>query len=131
MSQTVRQFLLIAFGVVTWFVAAMFIRLALPQGWLNGGAATIGIFGASLPVAALSIEAAHRLLRGEAGGLMRTAAVISYVGLLLDGVAFIWASSLYTADRAALSFGGAWLLWTVGATLVYASVRDARSRSPA
>jgi hypothetical protein len=131
MSQAQRQLLLILFGIVAWFVAAMFIRLALPQGWLDGGAATIGIFLVSLPVAAVSIEAAHRIMRGEAGRLTRTAVVISYVGLLLDGLAFVWASNLYTADRAALGFGGAWLLWTVGATLVYASIRDARSQDPA
>ena len=126
---TQRQLLLTLFGVITWFAAAMFIRIALPQGWLDGGAATIGIFVASLPVAAVAIEAAHRLTRGEIGRLLQTAVVISYVGLLLDGLAFIWADRLYTLDRAALSFGGAWLLWTVGLTLVYASIRDARHHS--
>ena len=130
MSQAQRQLLLILFGIVTWFVAAIFIRHALPQGWLDGGAATIGVFLVSLPVAALSIEAAHRIMRGEAGRLTRTAVVISCVGLLLDGLAFIWASGLYTADRAELSFGGAWLLWTVGATLLYASIRDTLTHAP-
>ena len=126
---TQRQLLLMVFGIITWFAAAMFIRTALPQGWLDGGAPTIGVFVATLPVAALAIEAAHRVTRGEIGRLMHTAVVISYVGLLLDGLAFIWAGNLYTLDRTALSFGGAWLLWTVGLTLVYASIRDARYRN--
>jgi hypothetical protein len=120
-----RQLLLIGLGVVTWFVAALFIRLALPHGWLSGGPATIAVFLLTLPVAAVSVEGAHRLTFGRAGGLIRTACVISSVGLLLDGIAFVWASGLYTSDRASLALGGAWLLWTVGATLVYALLRPA------
>ena len=120
-----RQFLLVGLGILTWLFAALFIRLALPYGWLSGGPATIGVFLLSLPVAAVSIEAAHWLTFGRAGGLIRTACVISSVGLLLDGFAFVWASGLYTSDRASLALGGAWLLWIVGVTLVYAVLRPA------
>jgi len=119
-----RQLTLIALGVITWFAAAMFIRLALPQGWLNGGIATIAVFLLSLPVAAISIEVAHRLTQGKQGKLLETASIISCVGLTLDGVAFVWASSLYTLDKTSLAFGGAWLLWTVGVTLAYALLRQ-------
>ena len=121
-----RQVLLVGLGVVTWLVAALFIRLALPHGWLSGGPATVAVFLLSLPVAAVSVEAAHRLTFGRTGGLIRTACVISSVGLLLDGVAFVWASSLYTSDPASLARGGAWLLWIVGVTLVYAMLRPMR-----
>jgi hypothetical protein len=124
-----RQMFLVIMGAITWFIAAMFIRLALPQGWLSGGVATFLVFAASLPVAAISIEFAHRLVKGENGRLMNTAATISMVGLLLDGIAFVWASRLYTADPSVLAAGGAWLLWTVGLTLAYASLRDARTAS--
>jgi hypothetical protein len=125
MSQ--RQMFLIVVGAITWFIAAMFIRLALSQGWLDGGAVTFAIFAASLPVAASSIEFAHRLVKGARGHLMHTAAPICIVGLLLDGIAFVWASKLYTANPSLLAAGGAWLLWTVGLTLAYASLRDARA----
>ena len=120
-----RQVLLVGLGVVTWLAAALFIRLALPQGWLDGGPATVGVFLLSLPVAAASVEAAHRLTFGRAGGLLRTACVLSSVGLLLDGIAFAWASGLYASDRASLALGGAWLLWIVGVTLLYAVLRPA------
>ena len=126
-----RQLVLVALGVVTWFAAAMFIRLALPQGWLSGGVSTIVVFLLSLPVAAVSIEVAHRLTQGEAGKLLQTASIISCVGLTLDGVAFVWASNLYTSDNTSLAFGGAWLLWTVGVTLGYALLRQDQSRTVA
>lgn len=122
-----RQVLLVGLGVVTWLVAALFIRLALPHGWLNGGPATVEVFLLSLPVAAVSVEAAHRLTFGRAGGLIWTTCVISSVGLLLDGIAFVWASGLYTSDRESLALGGAWLLWIVGMTLVYAVLRPVRT----
>ena len=120
-----RQLSLIGLGVITWMAAAIFIRIALPNGWLSGGPATVGIFLMSLPVAAISIEAAHRIALGQTGTLIRTACVVSSVGLLLDGIAFVWASGLYATDTASLAPGGAWLLWTVGVTLVYAMVRPA------
>lgn len=128
---SMRELLLVVLGVVIWFIAAMFIRLALPQAWLNGGAATVVVFLLSLPVAAVSIEAVHRVTRGEEGGLLRTASIISSVGLILDGLAFVWASTLYTTDMGSLAFGGAWLLWIVGMTLAYATFRPAPSRHPA
>ena len=118
-----RQISLVGLGVITWMAAAIFIRIALPNGWLSGGPATVGIFLMSLPVAAISIEAAHRITFGHTGGLIRTACVVSSVGLLLDGIAFVWASGLYATDGASLAPGGAWLLWTVGVTLVYAMMR--------
>ena len=120
------------FGAVIWFIAAMFIRLALPLGWLAGGLLTVLVFAGSLPTAAVSIELAHRLVGGGSGQRIKTAAIISLVGLLLDGIAITWTPALYSPDRAAISFGGAWLLWTVGLTLVWALVRDAaatRSRA--
>jgi len=123
-----RQLVIVVFGVVIWFAAAMFIRLALPRGWLNGGTATVAIFLLSLPVAAVSIEIVHRITQGKAGKLLQTASIISCVGLTLDGLAFVWASNLYTPDKASLVFGGAWLLWTVGMTLAYALVRQGHRR---
>jgi hypothetical protein len=121
----ITRYLLQGFcGLIVWFIAAMFIRFALPLGWLEGNIVTIIIFIVSLPVAAISIELVHRFTDGQKGEKIRTAAVLSLVGLLLDGMAITWTPLLYTADRAALSFGGAWLLWTVGLTLTYALARD-------
>lgn len=105
-----RQLSLVGLGVITWIAAALFIRIALPNGWLSGGPATVGIFLMSLLVAAISIEVAHRITSGEKGTLIRTACVVLSVGLLLDGLAFVWASGLYANDAASLAPGGAWLL---------------------
>ena len=118
-------------GAAIWFIAAMFIRFALSFGWLDGSLLTLLVFAGSLPTAAISIELAHRLVGGRAGRRIHTAAVISLVGLLLDGIAITWTSTLYSPDRAAISFGGAWLLWTVGLTLTWALIRDAASTESA
>ena len=112
-------------GAVIWFIAAMFIRYALQLGWLDGTLPTVLAFIGSLPAAA-SVELLHRLVRRPTDPLLPTAAIISLVGLLLDGIAITWTPSLYSQDRAAISFGAAWLLWTVGLTLLWAMVRDAR-----
>jgi len=121
-----RQLALVVMGAVTWFFAAMIIRFTLPLGWLGGGPITLALFAITVPFGALMIEGAHRMVRGDPARVMNTAVVICLVGLLMDGIAFVWASALYTGDRAVLWQGGAWLLWTVGAILAYATIRDAR-----
>ena len=124
MNRTDR--ILVGLGIVTWLAAAIFIRLALPNGWLDGGFATLLVFAVSVPIAAISIEIARNLAGASQRDLLRIASIISAVGLLLDGIAFVWASQLYTVDHSTLFSGGAWLLWTVGVTLTYALVRTAK-----
>jgi len=122
-----RQLVLVVMGAVTWFLAAMLIRFTLPLGWLAGGPITLALFAITVPFGALGIEGAHRMVKGDPKRVMNTAVIISLVGLMLDGIAFVWASQLYTGDRSDLWQGGAWLLWTVGTVLAYAAIRDART----
>ncbi|HEV2561309.1 MAG TPA: hypothetical protein VGT78_04145 [Rhizomicrobium sp.] len=122
-----RQLILVIMGAIIWFIAAMLIRFTLPLGWLAGGAITLVLFAITIPFGAIMIEGAHRLVKGDPRSIMNTAVIICLVGLMLDGIAFVWASPLYTGDRAVLWQGGAWLLWTVGAILAYATLRDART----
>jgi len=126
MSVRTRYIALVIQGAVIWLMAAMCIRFAIPVGWLDGGTATAVFFALSLPGSMLGIELIHRINRGETGQMIRTSAVIALVGAMMDGLAISWTPLLYTPDRAALSFGGAWLLWIVGAILAYALVRDRR-----
>lgn len=126
MSARVRYIALVVQGVIIWFAAAMCIRYGLLAGWYEDGRIMAAVFAASLVGAALGIELIYRIVRGEKGEMVRTAAVIALVGAMLDGLAIVWTPLLYTSDRAALSFGGAWLLWIVGTILAYALVRDRR-----
>lgn len=121
-----RYLLLVAMGAVIWFLAALCIRFAILAGWTGSGLGLALIFALSLVGASLGIELIHRIVRGDKGKMIRTAAVIALVGALLDGLAITWTPGLYAADRAEVSYGGAWLLWIVGTILAYALVRDRR-----
>ena len=126
MSTRNRYLSLAIQGVIIWFLAAMFIRYTALAGWMDGGPATMLIFAFSLIGSCAGIEMTHRIVRGEPGEMVRTAAVIALVGAMLDGLATTWFPELYSLDPAVRTVGGAWLLWIVGTILAYALVRDRR-----
>jgi hypothetical protein len=126
MSTKARYIALFVQGAVIWFLAAMFIRFTVLAGWMDGGPATVVIFALSLVGSALGIEVIHRIVRGQPGEMVRSAAVIALVGAMLDGLAIVWTPQLYSLDPAARAVGGAWLLWIVGTILAYALARDRR-----
>ncbi|HEX5776318.1 MAG TPA: hypothetical protein VFX95_06525 [Caulobacteraceae bacterium] len=126
MSVRTRYIALLIQGAVIWFLAAMFIRFTALAGWMDGGPATMAVFAISLVSSALGIELIHRIVRGEPGEMIRSAAVIALVGAMLDGLALAWTPQLYSPDPALRAVGGAWLLWIVGTILAYALVRDRR-----
>ena len=126
MTTRARYIALLIQGAVIWFLAAMFIRFTTLAGWMDGGPATVVVFALSLVVSALGIEVIHRIVRGQPGEMVRSAAVIALVGAMLDGLAITWTPQLYSLDPAARAVGGAWLLWIVGTILAYALVRDRR-----
>ncbi len=90
MSTRARYISLVVQGVIIWFLAAMFIRFTALAGWMDGGPATMVVFALSLVGSAAGIEVTHRVVRGEPGELVRTAAVIALVGAMLDGLAITW-----------------------------------------
>ncbi|HYG27419.1 MAG TPA: DUF5367 family protein [Caulobacteraceae bacterium] len=126
MSRRTRYVVLVIQGAVIWALAALCIRFAVSAGWHESGAAMALVFALSVPACALGIELNHRIVRGEPGELIRTAAVIALVGALLDGLAIVWQPQIYSADPAARAAGGAWLLWIVGTILAYGLIRDRR-----
>jgi hypothetical protein len=126
MTARTRYLLLLIQGVVIWFVAAMCIRFAILAGWHASGTAMAIIFVLSLPACVVGIELIHRIARGEAGEMIRTAAVIALVGAMLDGLAITWTPQLYSLDPAGRAAGGAWLLWIVGTILAWGLIRDRR-----
>ena len=126
MSTRNRYLSLAIQGVIIWFLAAMFIRYTALAGWMDGGGATMLIFAFSLIGSCAGIEMIHRIVRGEPGEMVRTAAVIALVGAMLDGLAITWLPELYSLDPAVRAVGAAWLLWIVGTILAYGLLRDGR-----
>jgi hypothetical protein len=106
-------------AVVIWYLAALFIRLALPAG-LYGGAPGVLLFAATLPVAWGSTWLAARVAGLRPAQVVPGTAFACAVAMLCDGVALTWAPGVYGGASARLALGAAWLLFGVGAILVAA-----------
>ncbi len=119
-----RTLFLILLGAVLWFLAAAFIRLAMPWGVFAGGYATAILFGVTALLAPVLLSLAHRLTAGGKTPRLPTAAILCLVGVLLDAVALTWSPELYAANPARLVTGAAWLLFGTGALLTSAMLQD-------
>ena len=108
---------LLAFGTLLWFGAAMLVRLLVPMGALDG-AARLVIYALVVPGTIPAVLVARRLARLDR---QQTALGITFVtapALLLDGIAFAWFPSLYGPDPALHLAGAAVILWGAGVGLV-------------
>ena len=115
---------LILLGGLFWFLAAAFIRLAMPWGVFSGGYATVILFGLTALLAPVLVSLVHRLTAGGKAPRLPTAAILCLVCGLLDAVAMTWTPELYASNPARLVTGAAWLLFGVGALLTSAMLQD-------
>ena len=116
--------IVVAWGLVFWLVAALFIRYA-PPAVFDGGASTALLFAASVPIAWPSVWITRRLAALKPRQVVPGAALASSAAMLCDGIGLTW-SSLYAPVGAAPLAAAAWLLWGVGLILLAAFVTARR-----
>jgi hypothetical protein len=119
-SQTI---ILVLYGVIVWFLAAMLVRVIAPIGALDGWwrALTYALVVPGTVPAIWIARAIAKLARGQtATGIM----VATAPALMLDGVAFAWFPALYGPDPAHWLAGAALILWGAGVGLVLSIVMN-------
>jgi len=109
--------ILVAWGVLLWFVVALFIRWAPPV-LFGRGVATALLFAAAAPIAWVSIWVTQRVALLRPDQLVAGAALASAAAMFCDGIALTW-SSLYGLGTDLVP-AAAWLLWGVAAILTAA-----------
>jgi hypothetical protein len=116
--------IVVAWGVLFWFVAALFIRHA-PAELFGGGAATALLFAFTALIAWPSVWITRQLASLKPDQLVAGTAIASAAAMLCDGVGLTW-SPLYGPAGAVPVAAAAWLLWGVGLILVAAFVAARR-----
>lgn len=101
--------IVVAWGVVFWFVAAVFIRQA-PVDLFGGGLATALLFAATVPIAWPSVWITRHLAALKPDQVVVGTALAPAAAMLCDGIGLTW-SSLYGPVGAAPLAAAAWLLW--------------------
>lgn len=109
--------ILAAWGVLLWFMVALFIRWA-PPALFGRGAATALLFAAAAPIAWALIWVTQRVASLRPDQLVAGAALASAAAMFCDGIALTW-SSLYGSGTDLVP-AAAWLLWGVAAILIAA-----------
>lgn len=109
--------ILVAWGAVLWFLAAMIVRALAPTGALDGGVATLMAFAATVPATIPFVLIGRRLAGLAKSKIVEGVAIVTATATFLDAVAMIWFQPLYSRDPAQALHGAAFILWGVGVGL--------------
>lgn len=122
---TARQIgILVLFGALLWFGAALLIRALEPLDALRGSNAAL-FYAALIPGTYPFILLARTLGQLQPGQTVAAVALVSATASLLDGTALMVYPELYGADRGG---AGAVILWGVGVGLALTLVMDRPER---
>ncbi len=115
--------IVLAWGILLWFLAAVFIRYAPPV-LFERGAATAFLFATVVPIAWVTIWATRRVASLGPDQLVAGVALGCAAAMFCDGIALTW-SALYGSGKDLVP-AAAWLLLGVGAILVAAFITARR-----
>lgn len=111
--------ILVIYGSVLWFAAAILVRMLGPMGALDGGWGLL-TYVLVIPGTVPAIIAARPLAKLRSDQTTVGIAVVTATALLLDGIAHSWFPALYGTDAALLVKGAAAIFWGAGVALVLA-----------
>jgi hypothetical protein len=90
---------LVIYGTVLWFAAAMLVRTIGPMGALYGGWQILN-YALVIPGTVPAILAARPLAKLDGHQTFNGIAVVTATALLLDGIAHAWFPAIYGTDPA-------------------------------
>jgi hypothetical protein len=115
--------ILIGFGALLWFGAAMLLRTLGPMGVFDGGWRVI-LYAAVIPGTWPFIILAQRLAGLARDQIAVGITIVTASAALLDGVAFGWFPGLYSSNPLLATASAGTILWGVGVGLVLGLVMN-------
>jgi hypothetical protein len=127
-SLTAKQIIiLVLYGAVLWFVAAMLVRTIGPMGALDGFGRVI-TYALVIPGTVPAILLGRVLAQLSHDQTAIALIVITATALLLDGIAHAWFPSLYGSDPVLIVKGAAVIFWGAGVGLVLGLIMNGPTR---
>lgn len=115
--------ILVIYGTILWFAAAILVRTISPLGGLDGGWGLF-VYALVIPGTVPAIVIARPLAKLRHDQTVIGIAVVTATALLLDGVAHAWFPALYGTDPALIVKGAAAIFWGAGVALVLAFIMN-------
>lgn len=105
---------LLAQGVLEWYLAALFIKHLGPMGAFDGVWLPI-LYGLAVPFILPAVWLARWSVGYPKAATVVPVAIVSATATLCDGIAIAWfQSAIYGPDPRIVALGGGWLLWGIG-----------------
>jgi|GEM_PF-836970 len=118
--------MVIVFGIIFWFAAAMAVRFGGPAGFF-GPTASVIAFAIGIPISWVAVLFMKQVAKLEPGQTVPGVAVGTVTATFLDGIGLTWARDVfYGSDPTITTLGAAWILWGVGLFLLFAYLEDQR-----
>lgn len=115
--------ILVVYGFVLWFAAALLVRTIGPMGLLEGSWGIL-IFLLVIPVTIPAILIARPLAKLSSDQTLAGIAVVTATALLLDGVVHAWFPRIYGTDPELIVRGAAAIFWGAGVGLFLAFIMN-------
>ena len=131
MLKTSKIILFIGLGIIFWFAAAMFVRLADSAVFTPANPLLIVLYVVSIPVTLALNWIASVVSRVPMQDMFEPAVIMTIIATLLDGVAITWVTQLYGDNPSQVMLGAAWILYGAGLGLLWAWVFAKMRRSAA
>lgn len=114
---------LLVYGAVLWFLAAVLVRTITPMGAMDGFA-VFTTFALIVPGTLPAIWLARRIAQLTPGQLPGAILVVTATALLLDGLAFAIVPSLYGNDPQLIIKSAAAIFWGAGVGLMLSQLLE-------
>jgi hypothetical protein len=118
-----QRLVLIVYGAILWFLAAMLVRTLGPMGAFDDGARFL-TYAFIIPGTVPAILVARPLAKLARNQTAIGITIVTATALLLDGIAHAWFQTLYGTDPLLVVKGAAVIFWGAGVGLVLAMVMN-------
>jgi hypothetical protein len=115
--------MLVIFGAVLWFAAAMLTRFLVPMPFYDGWGIAL-VYALVIPGTVPFVMMARPLARLRVDQTAMGITIVTATALLLDGTAFAFFPSLYANNAPDAAQAAAAILWGAGVALVLAMVMN-------
>lgn len=109
--------ILIAYGAILWFLAALVCRFAGTVGWFEGANRAI-LYVAVIPGTLPFVLLQRRLAQLANNQMALGTTIATTTALILDGLALAWYPQLYGPGAAQTAASGAVILWGAGVAII-------------
>jgi hypothetical protein len=121
--------LFVFLGVVFWFSAMLFVRIAHTAIFTPSNPLLIIAFVLAFPILWVAVKFSQIISGVPMKDMFEPVVLMTIIAMFLDGLGIAWVPGLYGTDSTAIMLGAAWILWGAAAGILIAKIESKRANA--